>query len=467
MRLNISLNLNEIARAVNGQILNNNNDIEIENISTDARENLDGCLFVALKGEVYDGHDFTAQAVENGAVAVIINCGRAMMVNDGRAMRAPTIAVENTSQAFLDLARFYKSKFELDLTVGITGSAGKTTVKEFMHAVLAQAYKARKNIANFNNEVGLPKTIFSLQADERVLVLEMGMNSFGEISRLSRTAEPDICVINNIGTAHIENLGTREGIKKAKFEILEGMSENASIILNADDALLYAEKNKTGKREYYFGIDNKNADFIAEDISYDYEKNESYFKISGTSFKIPAVGVHNILNAMPAYMTGKLCGISDELIQAGFNNFENAKMRQNIYEYNGIIIIDDCYNSNKEAVLAAFDVLCGIAEKTGGYKIAVLADILECGDHAEEIHREIVDAALEKKIFLYLYGENMRSALENLFNKNRSLYPCYWYEKDKIANMLYEAIDKGDVILFKASRGMAMETVLEDFKNMF
>ena len=463
MRLNISLNLNEIAGAVKGDILNNS-DIEIKNISTDSRDISEGCLFVALKGEIYDGHDFTAQAVENGAVAVIINKDY-----DFENTSVIIIKVDKTEQAFLDLAKYYKSKFEIDLTVGITGSAGKTTVKEFMHAVLAQKYKTRKTAANFNTEVGLPKTIFDLQADERALVLEMGMNSFGEISRLSRTAEPDISVINNIGTAHIENLGSREGIKKAKFEILDGMRDDACIILNADDPFLYSEKAKTGRREYYFGINNKNADFTAEDISFDYVKNESYFKIGGFKFKIPAVGLHNISNAMPAYIAGKICGLSDGLIQAGFNNFENAKMRQNIYDFNGIIIIDDCYNSNKEAVLAAFDVLCGIAEKTGGYKTAVLADILECGDYAEEIHRQIGEAAVERNIGLYLYGENSKATFDSVIKSGGGCYDCFYSpDKSGIAEMIYgEGLKKGDVILFKASRGMAMETVLEDFKKLF
>jgi len=464
MNLSRVLSLNEIAEAVKGEIFNNN-DIKIKSIVTDSREILESSIYFALKGEIYDGHDFTAQAVENGAIAVVINKDYAFENKNNIAV----ITVSDTAQAFLDLAKYYKSLFDIKLTVGITGSNGKTTVKEFMHAVLSQKYKARKNEGNFNNEIGLPKTVFNLREDEHALVLEMGMNHLGEITRLSKAGEPGIGVINNIGTNHIENLGSQEGIKKAKFEILDGMSAEASIILNADDPFLYSEKNKTGKREYFFGIDNKSADYIAENISFDYESNESFFEISGVKFKIPVVGLHNVYNAMPAYIAGKLHGLSDELIQAGFNNFENAKMRQNIYEFNGIIIIDDCYNASRESVLVAFDVLCGIAEKTGGYKIAVLSDILEAGEYSKQIHDDIGVAAVEKNIGVYLYGEKSKATVDAIFRHSSGHYDAFYSpDKSDVASIIYgEGLKKGDVILFKASRGMAMETVLEDFKKLF
>jgi UDP-N-acetylmuramoyl-tripeptide--D-alanyl-D-alanine ligase len=465
----MNLSIAEITGAVKGEILNNSKEIRIKNISTDSREDLHDSLFVALKGDIRDGHDFTAQAVEKGAAAVIINKDYVFEHNG-----VIIIKVENTGQAFLDLAKYYKSLFDINLTVGITGSVGKTTVKEFMHAVISQKYKARKTAGNFNNEIGLPKTIFGLQEDERALVLEMGMNHLGEIARLSKTGQPDIGVINNIGTSHIENLGTREGIKKAKFELLDGMSSSANIILNADEPLIYSEKGKTGKREIFFGIENKDADFTAVNIRFDYENNESYFEISGAGFTIPAVGVHNVHNAIPAYIAGKLCGLSDGQIQAGFNNFENAKMRQNIYAYHGITIIDDCYNASLESVKAALAVLSQInnanKDNKNGKKIAVLADILECGDFADEIHENIGKAAVENHIdTIFVYGEKSRKIFEviNIYSRGR----CFYFEdKAEIAGKLFERIKlyKDEAtILFKASRGMAMETVLEDFKKLF
>ena len=458
----MNLSIAEIAKAVKGEIsvgANSVRPLNIKNIVTDSRGILEDSLFFALKGEIYDGHDFAYKAIENGAAGAVINKGYILESQD-----AVIIAVEDTVQALLDLAKYYKSLFDIKLTVGITGSNGKTAVKEFMHAVLSQKYKARKNDGNFNNEVGLPKTIFSLGADENVLVLEMGMNHFGEISRLSETAEPDIGVINNIGTNHIENLGSREGIKKAKCEIMDGMSAESSIILNADEPLLYCEKGRTGKREIFFGVENSGADFLAEKISVDYQNNASYFEMRGARFKIPALGLHNVYNAIPAYIAGKICGLSDELIQAGFDNFENVKMRQNIYDFHGITIIDDCYNASLESVKASLSVLTQLNKAE---KIAVLSDILECGDFADEIHRKVGEAVLESNLNkVFIFGEESRKIFE--FLNIYSSVKCFYFEdKAEVAGKLFEEVKSGGTVLFKASRGMAMETVLEDFKKLF
>ena len=466
----MNLNITEIAKAIKGEILKDKNtdtkDIIIKNIITDSREVLNDSLFFALKGEIFDGHDFTHRAVENGVIAIVVNKDYALREN--LSDNTIVIAVEDTGLAFLDLAKYYKSLFELEFTVGITGSNGKTTVKEFTHAVLSQKYKARKTEGNFNNEVGMPKTIFNLQQDERVLVLEMGMNHFGEISRLSKSAEPDIGIVNNIGTNHIENLGSREGIKQAKCEIMDGMSANSTIILNADEPLLYCEKGKTGKREVFFGIENRNADVIAADISYDYDANVSFFEIDGTRFKIPVVGLHNVYNAIPAYICGKICGLSDEMIQAGYNNFENVKMRQNIYEFHGITIIDDCYNASLESVRAGLAVLAQMPNTNNqGKKIAVLSDVLECGDFADDIHTKIGEALLENNIdVVYAYGDKSKHIADVVAKAKGA---CFYFEdKAHIAEKLFEeAKNQGTVVLFKASRGMAIETVLEDFKKLF
>ena len=466
----MNLSIMEITKAINGEILKYKNtdtaDIIIKNIITDSREVLNDSLFFALKGEVFDGHDFVNKAIESGVIAVVVNKDYALREDLGK--KADVIAVDDTGLAFLDLAKYYKSLFDIECTIGITGSNGKTTVKEFTHAVLSQKYKARKTEGNFNNEVGMPKTIFNLQQDERVLVLEMGMNHFGEISRLSKSAEPNIGIVNNIGTNHIENLGSREGIKQAKCEIMDGMSANSTIILNADEPLLYCEKGKTGKREIFFGIENRDADVLVTDISYDYKSNISFFEADGTRFKIPVVGLHNVYNAIPAYICGKICGLSDELIQAGYNNFENVKMRQNIYEFHGITIIDDCYNASLESVRAGLAVLAQIPNTNNqGKKIAVLSDVLECGDFADEIHTKIGEALLENNIdMVYAYGEKSRNITDVVAKSNGR---CFYFEdKAHIAAKLFEEAKNQDtVVLFKASRGMAMETVLEDFKRLF
>jgi len=477
----MNLSIAEIAKAVNGEIINNHdlNIPMIKNIVTDSRKILPDGLFFAIKGEKVDGHDFIPEVIDDGILGVVAqeNSVKQIALQDKKAI---IIAVRDTIQALLDTAKYYKSLFKnIDKTVAVTGSVGKTTTKEFIYSVLATKFKTTKNEGNFNNEIGLPLTVFSTAEDTEALVLEMGMSGFGEIKRLSETANPNTAAITNIGTSHIEMLGSKEGIKKAKFEILDGMDMNSNIILNADDPLLYSEKNKTGRKEYFFGIKNSDADFTAENIELDYEKNISDFTvkilngtiITGSRFIIPAAGIHNIYDALPALITGKIYGMSDEEIQAGFNNFQNAKMRQNIYEYYGITIIDDCYNASAESVLAALDVLSGVAEKNRGRKIAVLSDILESGNYSEQIHSETGKAAVEKNIdIIYLSGEKSKVTYDTIEKIKRGAGNCmcrYFGDKSEIAQALYEEVKKGDVILFKASRGMALETVIDDFKYKF
>ena len=456
----MNLSIEEISGAVKAEILNGGK-TKIKNIITDSREILEDCLFFALKGEVSDGHDFAEAAAAGGAAAVILNKGHIFENKTGAAV----IAVEDTRQALLELAEYYKSLFKLEFTAAVTGSNGKTMVKELIYAVLSQKYKTRKSEGNLNTETGLSKTIFSLRPDERALVLEMGMDRFGEISKLSKTANPDIGIINNIGTAHIEKLGSKEGIKKAKFEILDGMGADSIIILNADDPFLYSEKGRTGLRECFFGINNSKADYTAGNISFDYAGNTAHFEIGGTGFKIPAVGIHNVYNALAAYTTGKLRGLTDERIQAGFDAFRPAAMRQNIYEINGITIIDDCYNASLESIRAALSVLADISGGKNKKNTAVLADVLECGDFAAEIHRQIGEAALEFNIDkIFVYGEKSKKIAEVINDSGRCVY---FEDKTGIAKKLFEETGDGGTVLFKASRGMAMETVLEDFKKLF
>ena len=463
----MDLGVAEIAKAINGVIANNINiNARIKNIITDSRAALPESLFFAIKGENLNGHDFISDAVAKGAVGYAAQNNFDFNNN----INASAIIVNDTLQALLDLAGYYKSLFKnLNITVGVTGSAGKTTTKELIYNILAEKFKTQKNPGNHNTDRGVAHTLFELREDTEALVLEMGMSAFGEISRLSKIANPDTAVITNIGTSHIENLGSHEGIKKAKFEILDGMKSgaNANIILNADDKFLYAEKNKTGanRREIFFGIDNKNADFAAGNIKFDYAKNASEFDLDGGRFIVPALGAHNIYSALPAIITGKIYGLANEEIQAGLNKFENAGMRQNIYEYNGVIIIDDCYNASLESFRAAFGVLDGLAAHTNGKKIAAISDVLETGQFAEAIHAEIGETAAKKNIKAYISGEKSKSAYDAMRAAGGDCE--YIEEKSEIARaVISNGVKKGDVILFKASRGMALETVLEDFKNL-
>ena len=464
----MNLSIADIAKAANGEIINNNN-IIIKNITKDSRKVLSDSLYWSIQGEIFDGHDFIFEAVENGALGVVAR-EEAVKRFDLQSRNMTVIAVKDTVQALLDFAKYYKNLHKnldkLDKIIAVTGSVGKTTAKEFMYSVLSEKFKTQKSGGNFNNEIGMPFTLFELEKDTEAVVLEMGMSGFGEIKRLSESANPDMAVITNIGTSHISNLGSREGIKKAKFEILDGMAYDSDIILNADDNMLYSERNKTERKEYFFGINNEEADFIAEEIEFDYNKNISAFTVDKIKFKIPAAGTHNIYNALPALIAGKIYGLSNEEIQGGFNNFENAKMRQNIYALNditNIIIIDDCYNASLESVKAAVETLANINKSK---KIAVLSDVLESGSFSGEIHRKIGEDLLYKKIDkVYLFGENSKITYETV--KQGGGECVYFEDKSEIASELFRELKelRECAVLFKASRGMAMETVLEDLKK--
>ena len=465
----INLSIGEIAKAVKGEIINgSDNNLTIKNIAVDSRKVLPDSLFIALKGEKADGHDFILKAVDSGALGVIAQKNHVKQI-DLQTINAPVIAVEDTLAALLNTAKYYKSLFKkLNITAGITGSVGKTTTKEFVYSVLSERFKTQKSSENHNTDTGMSFTLFELEEDTEAIILEMGMSGFGEIKRLSETANPDAAVITTIGTSHISNLGSREGIKKAKFEILDGMDYNANIILNGDEPLLYSEKNKTGRKEYFFGINNKDADFTAGNIEFDYDNGYSFFTVNNDNFKfkIPASGTHNIYNALPAFITGKIYGLSNDEIQAGFNNFQNVKMRQNIYDFNGITIIDDCYNASLESVKAALETLSKIKKINNNKKIAVLSDVLESGDFAEEIHRKIGESVVENKTDkVFAYGENSEITCRTIKKHNAEC--VYFDDKSEIAKALYKEAKKDDVILFKASRGMALETVIEDFKKLF
>ena len=467
----MKLNIKEICEAVKGDLYNGGNTLftESDKICIDSRKIQEKSMFIAMKGEKVDGHDYIADALKNGASAVIIN--REYYINHAESAKYACIAVDDTKKAMLDIAKLCKSKVK-PIVIGVTGSVGKTTTKEFIYSVMLQKYRTHKNDGNFNTEIGLPLTMFALKDNTQVLIQEMGTRNFGDIDILSRTAEPDAAVITNIGTSHIEMLGSRENISKTKLEILNGMSENAVIFLNADEPLLYSKKGKTGKKEVFFGIENDKADIIAKNIKIDYAKNLTEFDISDilymdeyTEVRIPTVGKHNVYNALAAFAAGKLYGLNFQEIQRGLDNFESGKMRQNIYSVRDITIIEDCYNASLESVTAALGVLDGIAKQSGGRKIAVLSDILETGDYSEEIHRKVGQTVVSVNTDIaFIYGEKSKMTVESIKSCGGKCCVYYFDDKKEMAEKLYGEAKKGDVILFKASRGMMLEDVLNDFK---
>lgn len=422
---------------------------EITEISTDTRNLPEGCLFVAIKGERFDGHDFIAKAIESGAAAALSE----RAIED-----CPCVVVKNTRKAYLELAGYYRRKFS-PVLVGITGSVGKTTTKEMIALVLSERFHCLKTQGNLNNEIGLPKTLFTLDSTHEAAVIEMGMSDFGEISRLSKTAAPTIGVITNIGFSHIENLKTQEGILKAKLEILDGMSENAPLAVNGDDSRLSPLNNKlsTERPVYLFGIENENCDFRGTDIRETGGVTEFTVNYNGKSCEaeIPCAGRHNVLNALAAFCVGTIAGMSESEIVSALKKYQPDGMRQNIVKRGGVTIIIDCYNASPDSMKASLDVLAGM--KTEGRKIAVLGDMLELGEASERLHTLVGEYVYKTKPdMLFCYGRDSeyitrKCGVDREFTDN----------KDQLVKLIKSYIKDGDVILFKASRGMKLEEVID------
>lgn len=429
---------------------------EFENVTFcganfDTRKLQKGELFVAIVG-ARNGHDFAPFAMENGAAAVL--------ASEKLDASIPAIYVENTVKALQDIARGYRMTLSCRC-VGITGSVGKTTTKEMISAVLSAALRTQKTEANFNNDIGLPVTVLSLSKDCEAAVLEMGMNHFGEISLLTGIARPDIAVITNVGTMHIENLGSREGILRAKLEILEGLRENGKVVFCGDNDLMHAVANQY--RAVEFGLAAHN-DIRAEGIRTEGQTTVFTALAFGERFEVtlPTVGEHNVLNALCAIAVGLLCGMKTEDIRRGLADFRNTGLRQNIYAVGVVKVIADCYNAGPESMRAALRVLSA----QDGRKIAVFGGMLELGDFAPRAHYEVGLECGKVADLLFAYGANsgeyVRGAKENgmafaqTFDTHAALAEC-----------LKKELRPGDTLLVKGSHGMHMENVLQllDLQN--
>lgn len=442
-----TLTLSEAARAVNGKLVG---DGSFTGVYTDSRKPVKNALFIALEGEKFDGHDFIKSAAENGAAAVI--CRKATDVS------VPVIYVEDTKKALLDLAAYYRSLFDCTV-VGLTGSVGKTTTKEMTALVLASEYETVKTQGNLNNDIGMPLTLFNLEETTEAAVIEMGMNHKGEISTLTNVSRPDLAIITNIGVSHIENLGSRENILAAKLEILEGMKKGSALIINGDNDLL----STVDCDDYdivFFGIENEKCNVRATDI--EMSDSSSVFNIlyNGEKYRctVPVAGIHNIYDALSAFAAGVKTGIAPEKAACAIADYVPAGMRQKTVVKNGITFIEDCYNASPDSVKAGINTLSAMSSER---KIAVLGDMLELGDYSETAHRETGAYAAEKDIdVLFAYGNASEYTFEEA-KKCNIKEVCHFTEQNELAEALSAFIRSGDAVLFKASRGMRLENVIQ------
>ena len=440
--------MKQAADAVGGK-LHRYESVILTDVAIDHRKVTKDCLFVAIRGKRFNGHDFIEAAYRAGAGAV--------MAEEAQ-LGTPTIVVEDTRRALLDLAAFYRSRFH-GTVVGITGSVGKTTTKEMIAQVLSAAKKVLKTEGNLNNGIGLPSTLFRLDRSYQAAVIEMGMSARGEISALSQTACPTIGVITNIGVSHMETLGSRENILRAKLEILDGMAEDAPLVLGADDDLLACVR--FSERPLIFcRIENKQADFRAEDIKT--KGGVTSFTVvdhgASTPVVLPAVGRHNVINALFAFAVGYLEQMERSDIAGALRDYRPADMRQQVIETGEYTVLADCYNASPDSMRAAISVLCEL--DTAGRRIAVLADMLELGKIAQDEHRKIgLYAGMNRIDALFCYGTLSKALYDGAAGiSNR----YHFTDKESLVCALRDYIRPGDVILLKGSRSMKLESVMTE-----
>ena len=445
----LELNLQEIVKATKGALLKEADVKEIKAVSTDTRKIEEGTMFIALKGENFNGNNYVLDAFNKGAKIAIVDevkCDLNELKED-----VALIKVQNTGRALMDLAKFYREKLGLKV-VGITGSAGKTSTKDLVAAVLSDKYKVFKTKGNFNNEIGLPLMILELDSTYDVAILEMGMRGLGQIRELAEIASPDLGIITNIGISHIEILKTRENILKAKMEIATFFDKNNTLVVCGNDdflgALPEAEYKivKTGVGEN-FKIGAKN--IALEELSskftvYDGEKEEE--------FSLDMPGEHNISNLMLGIAIAKELGVSFEEMKRGLKNIEATSMRLELIKKDGFSILNDCYNSSPVAVKSAIDVMKNIEGKR---RIAVLGTMRELGHKSEEAHEEIGKYAKENGIEKVLCFGNFSENIKEGYGEGCTVYE----NKEELIKDLLNIICDGDIILVKASRSLKFEEI--------
>ncbi len=434
-------------------------DTVITSVETDSRAVKEGSLFVAFKGEQVDGHRYIPSALEAG--------GAGCLTEQELGEYLPGkfyIRVDSTLEAIGQVAKAYKEKFDIPV-IGITGSVGKTTTKDMVASVLGTRYKVLKTEGNFNNELGLPLTLFRLTPDIQVCVLEMGMSGLGEIDYLTRIVAPDVAVITNIGDAHIELLGSRENILKAKMEIFHYMTADGLGVLCGDDAMLRTVDGTVETPMVYCGADN--APYVASDlIQLGANGMHCAVRTPNHAFDvtIPALGKHMIYPVLMACAIGERFGLTGEELKAGIEGFTPTKMRMNVVRQNGVTILDDAYNANPQSMRAGLEVL---SQSGGEKRIAILGDMFELGILGPELHRSVGEFAgtLTGVDTILAVGELAWNIYDAACQSN---IPDVIYARDKkeAKGFLPNLVKPGNVILLKASRGMAFEELVSEVKAL-
>jgi len=457
------LTLSQAARAMGGRLIGGGADTRIRQVVMDSRQDVTGALFIAIPGARADGHDFVQDVSRRGAVCCLVE--REVAEPGG-----PCILVESTLRAVRDLAAYYRGLFDIPV-IGITGSVGKTSTKEMMAQVLSEQFLVHKTIGNLNNELGVPMTLLALREGHLAAVIEMGISDFCEMTRLTVMVRPTIAIITIIGYAHLDNLGNRAGVYRAKTEMLHGLAENGLALFNGDDDLLRPcvlteispETSKAEKRLY--GLEAGN-DYRATDIVTMGESGTACtFHLNGTPLPvtIPAFGLPFVYAALAAASVGEYLGMTPDAIRRGIAAFHTVAGRANICKTDCLTIIDDCYNANPSSVRASLISLAGLA----GRRVAILGDMGELGPDAETLHREIGETAGRSGIdCLVTIGALSRHVREGAIAVRPDLIARHFPEKEDALAALAALLQAGDQVLVKASRFMRFEEIVAALKAL-
>ncbi|MBN1405558.1 MAG: UDP-N-acetylmuramoyl-tripeptide--D-alanyl-D-alanine ligase [Candidatus Omnitrophica bacterium] len=460
--------VDEILKATQGKLISGDKDLSVKNVSTDTRTISEGSLFIALKGDNFDGHNFIKIAFEKGAIAAIVSklgpSPKASLLAaetpyfSEKNKKLALIKTKDTKKALGDIARFYRQKLEIR-TIGITGSNGKTTTKDMAAHILSKKNKTAKTTDTENNLIGVPLTLLKIRK-EAFAVIEMGTNIPGEIDYLAGIVKPDIGIITNIGPSHLEGLKTLKGILKEKISLFNHLANGGYAVINKDDPFLTSAY--TGKRKITYAINNKNCDYAAGDINI--TKNGTDFVLNKRhKFTLPVFGLCNVYNALAAISACRALGINIEACSGALSDFKPAKMRFNILTCGSINIINDAYNSNPLSMKAALEAMGAL--KFPGRKIVVTADMLELGKDKDRLHYEI-GSAISKSCadVLITVGKLSRNTAKGALENGMKHSSVRSFEnKDDALGFLLDTKEPNDTILVKGSRAMNMENLIQCF----
>ena len=449
----------DIVKLCGGKVLYGNKKLKLSTFSIDTRKINAGDVYVAIIGERLDGNDFCYDAVERGASCLIVS-REPDVVFEG----VTVVLVDDTVKCLQELASYKRSLFDIPV-IAVTGSVGKTSTKDIIYSVVSKKYNTHRTIGNYNNHLGVPLTILGLQDEAETLVVEMGMNHFGEISVLSKIAKPTISVITNIGTAHIGNLGSREGIRQAKMEILDGMVGNQVIVNNDDDMMASVVDSLRDKYKVSTVSIDEESTYRAMNLEYNVFSSKFDINNDVKDLCVNVGGKAYVYNSLVSYAVGKCLGISDDLIKDGIRDFKLSSSRLEKKVTNrGVTLIDDTYNANYDSMKASIELLGKVSDKR---KVAILGDMLELGEYTKEYHTNLGDVVVENGIdILITIGENSKLIGKRTIELGFSKENIYSFDKENESYLfLDEFLNSDDIVLLKGSHGIHLIGIVDHLMN--